>query len=73
MFYMKKMKYFGAKVETQRIKAKRPPQIELIEETPENPPSSESSEAADSSPQFVEFQVISEAGIQAQKKKGKSK
>jgi hypothetical protein len=71
MYFMQKMKYFGPKIQTQRIKVKKAPKIEIVEE-PENAsnPKKTQENPTDDKPQYVEFKVISEAGIKAQKKKG---
>jgi hypothetical protein len=62
---MKKMKYFGTTMQTQRIKAKRSPKIEVVGA---NKRPTEDTIKGD---QFIEFKVVSEAGRRKDRARGK--
>ena len=66
IFFMRKMKYFGSKIQTQRIKAKKSPKIEVVRPETKNQP-----EENTDTEKFIEFKVISEAGMKAKRSKGK--
>ena len=83
---MKKMKYFGKAIQTQRIKAKKAPKITVIPQEKAVPvPTDEPEDINDESEkenknfenikngasEFIEFKVISEAGLKNMNKNSK--
>lgn len=73
---MRKMKHFGGQVLSQRIRATRAPDIQVV--PPESPKPEEpglqpreTDSTPDESPGFIELKVISEAGMRRQRKKGR--
>jgi hypothetical protein len=70
IFFMKKMRYFGSQMQSQRIKAKKAPKIEMMKRKKEDVEQKDN-ENEQNNPKFVEFKVISEAGMKAKRIKGK--
>lgn len=76
MMYMKKMKYFGKNVQTQRIKARKRPKISVVRENKEKIQNENlnTQNLTSNGEKYIEFKVISEASIKEdEKNKNKSK